>query len=64
MNSTVYFFDNFQHLIKRKDAKNLIEVSQEKEITAEKKELLNDVLYVTTKFDETIANAQFMAVRE
>lgn len=64
MNSTAYFFDNFQHLIKRKDAKNLIEVSQEKEITAEKKELLNDVLYVTTKFDETIANAQFMAVRE
>ncbi|MBO0482010.1 phage tail tip lysozyme [Candidatus Enterococcus courvalinii] len=64
MNSSVYFFDNFQHLIKRKDAKNLIEVSQEKEITAEKKELLNDVLYVTTKFDETITSAQFMAVRE
>lgn len=64
MNGTVYFFDHFQRLIKRKSTKTLIEVSQEKEITADKSELLNDVLYVTTKYDKEIEDARFMAVRE
>lgn len=64
MNGTVYFFDHLQRLIKRKSTKTLIEVSQEKEITADKSELLNDVLYVTTKYDKEIEDARFMAVRE
>lgn len=64
MNSTVYFFDHMQKLIKRKNANSLIEATQEKEITADKSELMNDVLFVTTVYDKTIEDARFMAVRE
>lgn len=64
MNSTVYFFDHMQKLIKRKNNNSLIEVAQEKEITADKSELMKDVLFVTTVYDKAIEDARFMAVLE
>lgn len=60
----VYFFDDYQQLIKVVDHDSLIEVTQEKEITSNKSELMNNVLNVVCQYDETIQNAGFMAVRE
>lgn len=60
----VYFFDDYQQLIKVVDHDSLIEVTQEKEITSNKSELMNNVLNVVCRYDETIQNAGFMAIRE
>lgn len=60
----VYFFDDYQQLIKVVDNDSLIEVTREKEITSNKSELMNNVLNVVCQYDETIKNAGFMAVRE
>ena len=64
MSETVYFFDHLQKLIKRKNTRSLIEVSQEKEISSDKSDLLKDTLYVTTKYDKEIEDARYMAIRE
>ncbi|HFJ6252769.1 TPA: peptidase M23, partial [Enterococcus faecium] len=64
MSETVYFFDHLQKLIKRKNKRSLIEVSQEKEITSDKSDLMKDTLQVTTTYDKEIEEASFMAVRE
>lgn len=64
MSETVYFFDHLQKLIKRKNKRSLIEVSQEKEISSDKSDLMKDTLYVTTKYDKEIEDARYMAIRE
>lgn len=64
MSETVYFFDHLQKLIKRKNTRSLIEVSQEKEISSDKSDLMKDTLYVTTKYDKEIEDARYMAIRE
>jgi phage minor structural protein len=64
LSETVYFFDHLQKLIKRKNTRSLIEVSQEKEISSDKSDLMKDTLYVTTKYDKEIEDARYMAIRE
>lgn len=62
--SSVYFFDDKQQLIRIVTKKYLTKVQQDKEITADKSELLNDKLSVSTVYDEKIASAAYMAVKE
>lgn len=62
--SEVYFFDDNQKLIKIVDKEKLFSVVQEKEITPNKEELINDKLSVSIEFDEEIKDAVYMAVRE
>lgn len=64
MDKNVYFFDDNQKLIKIIDDKKLFSVVQEKEITPNKDELVNDKLAVSTEFDDEIKEAVYMAVRE
>jgi len=42
LSETVYFFDHLQKLIKRKNTRSLIEVSQEKEISSDKSDLMKE----------------------
>lgn len=64
MYKDIYFFDEDQKLIKVIDESNLFSVVQEKEITSNKEELINDKLSVSTVFDDEIKEANYMAVRE
>lgn len=64
MSESVYFFDSDQKLIKIVDESRLFSVTQEKEITSNKEELINDKLSVSTVFDDEIKEANYMAVRE
>ncbi|MDA9472300.1 phage tail spike protein [Enterococcus sp. 5H] len=64
MTESVYFFDERQHLIRIVKENDLIEVVQEKEITASKEELMNDTLNVSTVYDEELKTASYMAVKE
>ncbi|MBS7132551.1 MAG: phage tail protein [Clostridium sp.] len=64
MSERVYFFDSDQKLIKIVDESRLFSVTQEKEITSNKEELINDKLSVSTVFDDEIKEASYMAVRE
>lgn len=64
MTESVYFFDERQQLIRIVKANDLIEVIQEKEITASKEELMNDTLNVSTVYDEELKTASYMAVKE
>ncbi|MDT2769610.1 phage tail spike protein [Enterococcus pseudoavium] len=64
MSESVYFFDADQKLIKIVDESSLFSVTQEKEITSNKEELINDKLSVSTEFDDEIKDASYMAVRE
>ncbi|MGG5372867.1 hypothetical protein IGI67_004540 [Enterococcus sp. AZ196] len=62
--STVYFFDDKQQLIRMVTKKYLTQNKQQMEITADKSELLNDRLYVSTEYDKRIESAAYMAVKE
>lgn len=62
--SSVYFFDEKQQLIRIVTKKYLTKVIQSKEITADKSELLNDKLSVSTVYDQKIESAAYMAVKE
>lgn len=62
--TSVYFFNERQELIRRVTERYLTQVVQEKEITADKSELLLDMLTVSTIYDKRIANAAYMAVKE
>lgn len=64
MNKDVYFFDDNQKLIKIISDEKLFSVVQEKEITSNKDELINDKLSVSTEFDKEIIESVYMAVRE
>lgn len=64
MSECVYFFDDNQKLIKIVGEESLFSVVQEKEITSNKDELINDKLAVSTEFDDEIKDASYMAVRE
>lgn len=64
MNKSVYFFDERQHLLRIVKEKELVEVIQEKEITSNKAELMNDTLNVSTIYDEELKQAAYMAVKE
>ncbi|MTD42459.1 peptidoglycan DD-metalloendopeptidase family protein [Erwinia sp. CPCC 100877] len=64
MSESVYFFDDYQQLIKIVSEPNILESVQEKEITTNKGELINNTLKVTLKYDDDIKEAAFMAVRE
>ncbi|MBM7689545.1 hypothetical protein BCR24_12310 [Enterococcus ureilyticus] len=64
MNKSVYFFDERQHLLRIVKENELIEVIQEKEITANKEELMNDTLNVSTLYDDELKQAAYMAVKE
>ncbi|WP_086314033.1 hypothetical protein A5821_001600 [Enterococcus sp. 7F3_DIV0205] len=64
MNKSVYFFDERQHLLRIVKENELIEVIQEKEITSNKEELMNDTLNVSTVYDEELKQAAYMAVKE
>lgn len=64
MSENVYFFDSDQKLIKIISDEKLFSVVQEKEITPNKDELINDKLSVSTVFDDEIKEANYMAVRE
>ncbi|MGK9341698.1 phage tail spike protein, partial [Melissococcus plutonius] len=64
MSESIYFFNDAQQLIKVVKEEKIIEDIQEKEITKNNDELLNDTLAVTIQFDEELAEAAFMAVRE
>lgn len=61
---SVYFFDDFQKLIKIVSSDLIIEDTQEKEITTNKEDLINSTLTVTIQFDNELKTAAFMAVRE
>lgn len=60
----VYFFDDFQTLVKVANEHNLFEVTQEREITTNKSDLMNDKLTVVVEYDIKIKEASYMAVRE
>ncbi|OEG20260.1 hypothetical protein BCR25_00060 [Enterococcus termitis] len=62
--TSVYFFDEQQHLLRIVNEKELVEVVQEKEITTNKEELLKDTLNVSTIYDEELKAASYMAVKE
>lgn len=62
--TSVYFFNEKQELIRRVTERYLVQVTQEKEITADKTELLMDMLTVSTVYDLRIASAAYMAVKE
>lgn len=62
--SSVFFFNEKQELLKIVSKKKLFKNTQTKEITADKKELINDKLEVDTLFDDTLVDARFMAVKE
>ncbi|MGX7244112.1 phage tail spike protein [Enterococcus quebecensis] len=64
MSKSVYFFDERQHLIRIVKEDELVEVVQEKEITSNKAELMNDTLNVSTVYDEELKVAAYMAVKE
>ncbi|WP_423374009.1 phage tail spike protein [Melissococcus plutonius] len=64
MSESIYFFDDAQQLIKVVKEEKIIEAIQEKEITTNQEELLNSTLSATIQFDEELAEAAFMAVRE
>ncbi len=64
INKDIYFFDDNQKLIKIIGDEKLFSVVQEKEITPNKDELVNDKLAVSTEFDDDIKEAVYMAVRE
>lgn len=64
IDKNVYFFNDNQKLIKIIDEEKLFSVFQEKEITSNKDELINDKLSVSTEFDDEIKDAYYMAVRE
>lgn len=64
MSENVYFFNDSQQLIKVVAEQFLTEVIQEKEITPQAAELLNDTLSVVVDYDEGIKEAAYMAVRE
>ena len=64
MTESVYFFNDDQKLIKIVGEDKLFSVIQEKEITNNKDELINDKLSVSTVFDDEIKEAIYMAVRE
>lgn len=64
MNKDIYFFDDNQKLIKIISDEKLFSVVQEKEITPNKDELINDKLSVSTEFDKEIKESVYMAVRE
>ncbi|WP_429949402.1 hypothetical protein IGJ55_002077 [Enterococcus sp. AZ170] len=62
--SSVYFFDDRQRFIRMVTKKFLTQNIQEKEITSDKSELLNDKLTVSVVFDKGIEEAAYMAVKE
>lgn len=62
--SAVYFFDEKQQFIRMVTRKYLTQNLQEKEITADKSELMNDQLTVSTVFDKEVEGAGYMAVKE
>lgn len=64
VSESIYFFDDAQQLIKMVKEEKIIEAIQEKEITTNQEELLNSTLSATIQFDEELAEAAFMAVRE
>lgn len=64
MSESIYFFDDQQQLLKIVAESNLSEVSQEKELTTDKAELLNSTLTVTSEYDEAIEEAAYMAIKE
>lgn len=64
MSESVYFFDEHQHLLRIVNESELVEVIQEKEITANQSELLKDTLNVSTIYDKELTNASYMAVKE
>lgn len=64
MSEHIYFFDDYQQLIKIVNEEKIVESTQEKEITTNKEELLNSTLSVTIAYDEELKEAAFMAVKE
>lgn len=61
---SIYFFDDFQKLIKVISSDLIVEETQEKEITTNKEDLMNSTLAVAVQFDNELKAAAFMAVRE
>ncbi|MGC6767236.1 phage tail spike protein [Enterococcus sp. LJL51] len=64
MNASVYFFDEHQQLLSVVKEDKLLEVIQEKEITANQAELIKDTLNVTLVYEEKLKNSAYMAVKE
>lgn len=64
MSESVYFFNDYQKLIRIVKADLLLEVIQEKELTLNQEELMHDTLTVTTSYLEELKNAAYMAVKE
>lgn len=62
--TSVYFFDNRQHLIRVVTHRYITKLIQKKEITADKTELMSDTLTVSTIYDKRIESATYMAVKE
>ncbi|MDM8212779.1 phage tail spike protein [Enterococcus hirae] len=63
-NSSVFMFDEQQQLIRIVTREHLTQLLQEKEITPDKSELLADTLKVASVYDQEIASAAYMAVKE
>lgn len=61
---SVYFFDDYQKLIKVVKEDKVLESMQEKELTNEKTELLNDTLSVSIIYDKELKESGFMGVLE
>ncbi|MBP2098316.1 phage tail spike protein [Enterococcus rivorum] len=64
MSESVYFFNDYQKLIRIVNEEHLLEVVQEKEITMNQEELMHDTLTVTTSYLEELKKAAYMAVKE
>lgn len=64
MSESVYFFNDYQKLIRIVNEEHLLEVIQEKEITMNQEELMHDTLTVTTSYLEELKKAAYMAVKE
>ncbi len=62
--SNILFLDKMQQVIKSYDSNEFIECVQTKEITTNASELMNDTLSVSLPFNETIKDANYIAVND
>ena len=62
--SNILFLDKMQQVIKSYDSNEFIECVQTKEITTNASELMNDTLSASLPFDETIKDANYIAVND
>lgn len=62
--TSVYFFDDYQQLLRVVTHRYITQLVQKKEITADKSELMMDTLTVSTIYDKRIESAAYMAVKE